>query len=520
MDTLLAALPIIVVLVLMIGLKWSAIWAGATAAAVALLIALFSFDFGTATDFGAGEGVTGVLASAAWTALTVMLIIGPALGVHHLQQRTGATAAIEAGLARITPDPRVAALLIAWFFTLLIEGAAGFGTPVALAAPFLVAAGFKPLTAVVAAMAGHASAVPFAAVGTPTLAQLAIVDVDPLDLSSAIAPFMLVVGAVLAFTVAKIVGTLVPTAGPPWKWMAVAYVAFFGPYLLLALFVGPELPSLLGSIVGAGIFIAVVRLVLARRARAQALTAPEQAAEEEVLHAADEAEATEAHHMGMLAATAPYAVLVVLVMLTRLVPPIKEASQAWEVRWSLFDHFGDGIQPLYHPGPLLLVAFLAGAVWQRATRQEVAGAFVVATRQVLPVFVALLAMVTVAYTMSESGMTNQLAVAAAGTGAVWPLLSPFVGALGTFMTGSATSSNILFTDFQNSTAIEAGLEPVPLLGSQAAGAAVGNIICPHNVIAAAATVGLAGREGEVLKRALPPAAICLVLVGGMALLFA
>jgi len=520
MDTLLAALPIVVVLVLMIGLKWSAIWAGATAAAIAVLIALTAFDFGVDAPFGPTEGVLGVLVSAAWTALTVMLIIGPALGVHHLQQKTGATAAIEAGLARITPDPRVAALLIAWFFTLLIEGAAGFGTPVALAAPFLVAAGFKPLTAVVAAMAGHASAVPFAAVGTPTLAQLAIVDVDPLELSSAIAPYMLVAGAVLAFTVARIVGTLVPTAGPPWKWMGVAYVAFFGPYLILALFVGPELPSLLGSILGAGIFIAVVRLVLARRAKVAALTAPEREAEEEVLHAAEEVEKTEAHHMGMLAATAPYVILVTLVMLTRLVPPIKDASQSWSITWSLFsDSFGDGIQPLYHPGPLLLVSFLGGALWQRATRAEVSGAFVVATRQVIPVFVALLAMVTVAYTMSDSGMTNQLAVAAAGAGAAWPLLSPFVGALGTFMTGSATSSNILFTDFQNSTAIEASLDPVPLLGSQAAGAAVGNIICPHNVIAAAATVGLAGREGEVLKRALPPAAICLVLIGAMALLF-
>ena len=92
MDTLLAALPIVVVLVLMIGLKWSAIWAGATAAAIAVLIALTAFDFGVDAPFGPTEGVLGVLVSAAWTALTVMLIIGPALGVHHLQQKTGATA--------------------------------------------------------------------------------------------------------------------------------------------------------------------------------------------------------------------------------------------------------------------------------------------------------------------------------------------------------------------------------------------------------------------------------------------
>ena len=107
------------------------------------------------------------------------------------------------------------------------------------------------------------------------------------------------------------------------------------------------------------------------------------------------------------------------------------------------------------------MAYLGGALWQRATRAEVCAAFVVATRQVIPVFAALVAMVTVAYTMSESGMTTQLAVAA-----------------------------------------------------------IGAMICPHNVIAAAATVGLAGREGELLKGTLPPAMVTLVITGGMALLLA
>lgn len=522
MDTLLAALPIVVVLILMIGLKWSAIWAGLAAAALAVVLALTAFGFGTEEGFGQVQGVSGVVVSAAWTAMTVMLIIGPALGIHHLQQRTGATAAIEAGLARITPDPRVAALLIAWFFTLLIEGAAGFGTPVALSAPFLVAAGFKPVTAVVAAMAGNVAAVPFGAVGTPTLAQAQIVDYEAVDLSWAVSPYMVVAGAVLALTVARLLGTLVPTAGPPWRWMAVAYAAFFLPYLLIARFVGPELPSLLGAIVGAGVFIALVRVAVRRRARAHVVPSPaEEAAEDRVEHAADDVARTEPRPLSLLAATAPYAILVTLVLLTRLVPPIKEASQSWTIRWSLFDGaFGDAIQPFYHPGPLLLVAFLGGAWWQRAARAEVTGAFAVATRQVIPVFAALVAMVTVAYTMSESGMTTQLAMAAAGAGAAWPLLSPFVGALGTFMTGSATSSNILFTDFQDLTATEAGLEPMPLLGAQNAGAAIGNMICPHNIIAAAATVGLAGREGQLLKGTLPPALVTLVIAGGMALLLA
>ncbi|WP_144276274.1 L-lactate permease [Demequina sp. NBRC 110053] len=554
MLTLLAALPILAILLLMVVAKWSAALAGATAAAGAMVLALTAFEFGGEDDpFGPVEGIVGVLARASWVALTVMLIIGPALGIHHLQQRTGATRALEAGLSRITPDPRVAALLIAWFFCLLIEGAAGFGTPVALAAPFLVAAGFKPLTAVVAAMLGHASAVPFAAVGTPTLAQLAIVDYDPRQLSWAIAPLMAVVGLVLAFMVARLVGTLVPTAGPPWRWMAVAYAAFFLPYLLIARFVGPELPSLVGSIAGAGLFVIAVRWVLRRRGAAAAAQvgadAPSGSEPSSPSEQIGDREAPAAHvpaspvvgyvaqsqheattpgetprasaavtappSMSFLAATAPYLVLVVLVLLTRLVTPVKEATQSWTVSWELFGSFSESIQPLYHPGALLAIAFVAGAVWQSAAWRDVGIAFQRATLQVVPVFVALVAMVTVAFTMSESGMTEQLAVAAAATGALWPVLSPFVGALGTFMTGSATASNILFTEFQDQTALSAELDPLPLLGAQAAGAAIGNVICPHNVVAAAATVGLSGREGQVLTRALPVAALCLVLLGAI-----
>jgi lactate permease len=510
--TLLAALPIVAVLVLMVALKWSAVAAGATAAVGALLLALTAFDLGGQDfSFGPVQGVVGILAGAAWVALTVMLIIGPALGIHHLQQRTGATKALEAGLARITPDPRVAALLIVWFFCLLIEGAAGFGTPVALAAPFLVAAGFKPVTAVVGAMVGHASAVPFAAVGTPTLAQLAIVDYGARELSWAVAPYMAVAGVVLAFVVARLVGTLVPTAGPPWRWMAVAYVGFFAPNLVIARFVGPELPSLVGSILGAIVFVLAVRLVQRRRSGAQ--VPAEASAEADVVAAAQREQAPP---MSFLAATAPYLVLVLLVLVTRLVPPVQDAARSVVWEWELFGHFTESIEPLYHPGLLLALAYVAGALWQRASLDDVAAAFRRATLQVVPVFAALFAMVTVAFTMSESGMTTQLAVAAAGAGALWPVLSPFVGALGTFMTGSATASNILFTEFQDQTALAADLDPVPLLGAQGAGAAIGNIVCPHNVVAAAATVGLGGREGEVLTRALPVAGICLVLIGAMA----
>ncbi len=525
MLTLLAALPIVAVLVLMVGIKWSAARSGAVAAILAIGIALIFFSFGGADDlFTPVEGVTGILARAVWVSLTVLLIIGPALGIHNLQQRTGATRKLEAGLARITPDPRVAALLIVWFFTLFIEGAAGFGTPVALAAPFLVAAGFKPVAAVVAAMVGHASGVTFAAVGTPTLAQSEATTIDLQELTWAAAPYTVVVGLVLALAVAKIIGSMVTSQAPPWAWMAAAYVLFFIPYIVLARFVGPELPSLAGSLIGALGFVALVKLVQRRKARARVDSSAEDApvpqdeieAEGLLAHAEEDLEAEIPETMTTLRAAAPYLILVVLVLITRLIEPVRDAARSVTIEWELFGEFSASIEPFYHPGVLLLAAFLGGWLVQASTASDLKSASATAGKQLIPVSVALVAMVTVAFTMSAAGMTDQLASAAAATGPAWPLLAPTVGALGTFITGSATASNLLFTEFQESTAVNADFDPVPLLGAQNAGAAVGNIICPHNVVAAAATVGLSGREGEVLRKTLPVALIALVVAGAYA----
>jgi lactate permease len=497
-QALLAATPIAVVLVLMVGLGWSAARAGAVTAAGTLLLAVTAFDFGGPDDpFPTSSGLVGVMAEAGFVTLTVVAIIGPALGIHHLQQRTGATAVLQAGLARLTPDPRVAALLIAWFFTLFLEGAAGFGTPVALAAPFLVAAGFPPLAAVTAALVGHAVGVSFGAVGTPVMAQVASTEFTGSELAAATAPYHVALGWVLMAALVIVVGRALPAAGPPWRWGAVAAVLFFTPYWFIARFVGAELPTLGGALLGGTAFVAV----------AAALGRSPNGAD-----AVDRRE--------LLRAGAPYATLVVLVLVTRLVPPIRDVLFDVVVDWELFGAFSGTIRPLYHPGALLPVAFLAGALAQRADTADVRHAVGATNGLLAPVIVALFAMVVIARTMSQAGMTDELALAAAGVGGVWPLLAPAVGALGTFVTGSATASNILFTDLQASTAEAVGRPVLPLLGAQGFGAAVGNIICPHNVVAAAATVGLAGREGAVLRRTLPVTLLYVVLGGLLALWFA
>jgi lactate permease len=510
-DTALAAAPIIAVLVLMVGLGWSAVRAGLVAAAGTVIIALAVFDFaGDEDPFDPAAGVLGVAAEAAWVTLTVIAIIGPALAVHELQQRTNATAVLQTGLSRLTPDPRVAALLIAWFFALFLEGAAGFGTPIALAAPFLVAAGFRPVEAVSAALVGHAVGVSFGAVGTPVLAQVAASGFTGAELARATVPYHTILGWILTAVVVVLIGRSVPEGGPPWRWGALAAGAFFVPYFLIGRFVGPELPTLGGALIGAVVFVAVVVMVVRRRAGVSGTAA---GADTELDR---DGAANAVSSVALLRAGAPYLAIVALVLVTRLLTPVRNLLFDVVVDWRIFDDFTGTIRPLYHPGLLLPVAFAIGALAQGATARDVRQAIGTTNRRLVPVVMALLAMVTIARTMSQSGMTDELAQAAAGVGSAWPLLAPAVGALGTFVTGSATASNILFTDFQIATATATGQPVLPLLGAQGFGAAVGNIICPHNIVAAAATVGLSGREGLVLRRTLPVAVVYVALGGGLA----
>jgi lactate permease len=531
MLTLLALTPVLLVLVLMTVAGWSAARAGTVTAVFALILAVVAFNFGgEGASFGIAEGVAGVLAEAGFIALTVVGIIGPALGIHYLQRSTGAAARLRKALALLHPDPRLGAILVAWFFALFLEGAAGFGTPVALAAPFLVAAGMPALAAVTAALIGHAAGVSFGAIGTPILAQSTLVEATPGELAQATVIYPLVLGVVLTVAMLLVIGRAYGDFHQIWHWGALAALCFFVPFGLIAWFIGPELPTLGGALVGVLLFsVALVR----HRRRAPVLpdARPErdpqpdsdpqphlEPAPHPGPHPHPDARDVIAADLSVLRAAAPYLVLVVVVLLTRLVPPLREVLQSVELSWQLPAGFSGTVQPLYHPTMLLTISFIVGALIQRASWRRVRVAFVTATLQLGPVIVALIAMITIARTMSSSGMTAELALAAASIGLAWPLLTVLVGAFGTFITGSATASNLLFTDLQASTAQALALPELPLLGAQTFGAAVGNIIAPHNIVAAVATVSLTGQEGRVLRSTVPIALVVIALGGVLALL--
>ncbi len=205
-------------------------------------------------------------------------------------------------------------------------------------------------------------------------------------------------------------------------------------------------------------------------------------------------------------------------LVTRLIPAVGQTLGAVELAWSLPGGFQGSFAPLTHPGTLLVISFLGGAALQPVGTRALRTALGTTLAQLGGVTVALVAMLSLARIMVHSGMTEALAEAAAGAaGGAWPLFAPMVGVLGTFVTGSATASNVLFTDLQVATAEALDLPLLPMQGAQGYGAAVGNIICPHNIVAAGATVGLTGGEGDVMRRTLLPP-VLYALAGGALLL--
>ncbi len=477
MSALFAATPLAVILIGMGLLRHSAIVAGSAGLAVALLLSFTAFQ---PAENDAHTLLFGVAAEAGYTTLTILWIILPALAIFEFQKQSGAIAHIRSALASLTDDRRLQAIVIAWFFGLFMEGAAGFGTPVALAAPLLVGLGYAPVRAVVLALLGHAAGVSFGAVGTPALAQVAIAGLGDTEIAITTAALHAACAPLLLLAMVRLAAQG-PLSRRDVLWTALAAMCFVLPSLAFAALIGPELPTLGGALLGGAAFVFLLR-------RGQPPTGLD---------------------LRRLAADlSPYLVILVLVLLTRLIPPIEQALSNIALNWT-FDGFSGSFQPLYHPGTMLFTGLVLAGI-ARGMLGLLPTALIAALHRMLPVALALLVMLALSRLMVHIEMISSLATAAASVGPAWPVIAPFVGVLGTFITGSATASNILFTDLHVSTAQSLSLPATLMVAAQGFGAAIGNIVAPHNIIAGSATVGLAGREGEILERTLLP---CLLYTG-------
>src|SRR5215469_3596273 len=246
-----AIAPLALIIFLMAVLRWSAAGAGLVGLVAATVGAIGFFGFGT--NVHADQGITGAFigtgAEAAFSSLDILWIILPALSLYELQRHSGAIEAIRTALMSLSPDKTLLALIIAWFFAPFMEGAAGFGTPIALAAPLLVSLGFTPVVAVALPLIGHVVGNSFGALGTPIFAQA---DVSGMS-GGNIAPPTALLHASLAPVLALAIVFIAETGRVQAKhaaWAVFAAACLLLPYLGLAAFVGAELPALAGALVG------------------------------------------------------------------------------------------------------------------------------------------------------------------------------------------------------------------------------------------------------------------------------
>lgn len=462
-------------------------------------------------------------------ALTIIWIVFGAILLLKVLQQTGAVDVIKQGFSAVSTDKRVQLIIVAWLFGSFLEGAAGFGTPAAIAAPLLVTLGFSPMAAVVLALVADSSAVSFGAVGTPVLVGLAqgALDLSDNDLAAI---------ALQAISIDIFVASLLPVimcalycrffaATKSWQpviaivpFALVGGLAFTLPAYMVALLFGPEFPSVLGALIGL--------VIICTLARYKVLL-PAQTYTELPTAYAD----TQAQTFGLFRAWLPYVIVALLLVITRVPElPLQACLQSAAVSWS--NIWGSAISvkvaPLYLPGTLFVITAVLALYLQNATRQQLAKALHQSAVMLWPSLIALCAAVPMVRIFLQSevntaGLASMPMALAQLTASylsdLWLFIAPLVGALGSFIAGSATFSNLMFASFQQAMAADAGIDQHLVLALQMLGANAGNMICVVNVVAAASVVGLNGKEGEIIRYTLLPMLYYCVSVSIVAWLF-
>ena len=543
----LAALPILLGGVLLVGFRIPAKWAMPAVYLTAVVIALSVWGM-PFVDVAAST-VQGLFLT-----FDLLLIIFGAILLLKTLERSGGVAAIRRSFHDISDDRRVQVVIIAWLFGSFIEGAAGFGTPAAVAAPLMVAMGFPAAGAVMLGMMIQSTAVTFGAVGTPILVGVQGGVTSPeftMALAASGATLTEYVQAVTirAAALHAITGTIMPMfmvvmmtrffgARKSWtEGLSVLPFALFGgiaftvPYFLTAWLFGPEFPSLLGGLVGLAIVSSAARKGFLLPKDTWEFPPSDQWPSEWVSRL-EVGSDDEGEHPEMSAGKAwvPYLILAVLLVLSRLPSlPFGDLLRSFSIEWP--EIFGTSVTatttPLYLPGTLLIAVVGITALLHRMSGTALKNAFLDSSRVLLGAGFVLIFTVPMVRVYINSGvnaaglesMPLEMAGWVADTvGGVWPLFAGVTGALGAFIAGSNTVSNLMFAAFQHGVATRLAISSAMIVALQAVGAAAGNMIAIHNVVAASATVGLLGREGATLRKTILPTIYYLTVIGILGLI--
>jgi lactate permease len=474
-------------------------------------------------------------------ALTILWIIFGAILLLNTLKHSGAITVIREGFFRISPDRRIQTVIIGWLFVSFLEGAAGFGTPAAIVAPLLVALGFPPLAAVVLALIGDSAAVSSGAVGLPVLVGIGqgLENIGSDELAAIAVQAVMFDVAIASFIPLAMVVILTRFFGPNksireglqvWRFALLGGFSFTLSALAVAKFLGPEFPSILGALVGLLICTGATKfgIFMPKKIWGFAADLDHSAAGSVEAIGHDKSDKPD-KPISLGLAWLPYLLVVVFLILTRLdALPLKAWLVETAVTWNniLSSDVGVTAHTLYLPGTVFVLVVVFTAFFHKKSATQVANAWRESAVSLGPTVIALAAAVPMVRIFLNSeinsaglaSMPLALGRLAAETFAgAWPVFAPMIGALGSFIAGSATFSNMMFADLQLTTANSLGLDSKVMLALQIVGANAGNMICVVNVVAAASVVGLVGKEGQIIRFTLGPMLLYAIGAGLLAL---
>ena len=534
-----ASAPFLTALILMAFFNFSS----GKALVISYLMAVFSALFLWKMDIA---GVASASLYGGLKAFDLLLIIGGAILLLNALRETGLMAVISSVFQRISPDRRVQALIIGYLFGAFIEGAAGYGTPAAIAAPLLVGLGFPPVAACSVALISNSTPVPFAAAGTPMNSVMANLETQLRQSGGTVALMtrqttmktVLYLGTADILIPVMVVSVLVLSCSRHRRLASIlemfpfcvfSGLVFIIPYMLLGWFAGPEFCS-----IAAGAFGMAAAALAARRHFLTPLyvwTFEESEPAEKTTSSARRTRSgqPDLQRTGHLTirkaflAWLPYMVIGAALLLTRI-PAFGLRKLLSSLSFTIHHVGGNAdldytFAPLYNPGILPFLVTALGTIFacrRKLKRSDTTRIFSGTGRQLLKIAVPLVCGMSMVQIMTGSsdnatglpGMLTLISLALVHLfGTAFPVLSPALGVFGAFVSGSCTVSGILFGPLQYETALALKLSAPSILGLQMAGGAIGNMICIHNVVAVSSTAGVTGKEGAIIRKNLLPCAV-------------
>lgn len=440
------------------------------------------------------NAATATLEGVALACWPILLVIIAAIFTYNLTLHTKAMDTIKKMLTSVSNDRRVLVLLIGWGFGGFLEGMAGFGTAVAIPAGILAGIGINPVMSAVVCLIANSVPTAWGSIGIPLMTLASITGMDPVQLAgytalqlsplTILCPILMVIVTGKSIAALKGVGIM----------SLVASLAFLIPEMILSFTMGPELAVVAGSVVSMAAIVACAK----------------------ILPVKDEKYAMEIKGDGSSVSTStgitaclPFILIFFLLLLTsKLVPGISEPLKA--IKTSVLIYSGAGASPytftwVATPGILIFLAAFIGGKVQGASFGEMLGVLGKTFVNLRFTIVTIICVIATAKVMGYSGMTSEIAdTAVAATGTAYPTVAALIGSVGTFITGSATSSCVLFGKLQTDAAIAIGATPAAqawITAANAAGACAGKMVSPQSIAIAVAAIGVQGVESELMKSA-------------------